>query len=366
LRTWVAKEQPVFSTVGNAVMKAIQAVAFGSAAEVVMLNDVPDVDDPGPNEVVVAVEATPINNTDLLTIAGRYGYLPSLPATLGIEGVGRVVAAGSRVKNLKESDRTLIPIQIPTWTERVKFAASWQRPLPENADIRQLSMVGVNPATAYLLLTEFVIVPPGGWVIQNGANSATARAVIAIAKSLEIKTVNIVRREEVVPELKALGADVVLVNGPDLAKRVARETGNAPIALGLDVVGGTSTLNLMSCLAQKGVLVIYSAMSGQPFVGSIPGVIFGEVSLRGFWLGHWRKTAREETMAAMYDHLVAMVASGAIAAPIIGTYDLDDFLAAITQAAALKGKILFTPNLASLPPGARRPSGGDSLGAHAA
>jgi NADPH:quinone reductase-like Zn-dependent oxidoreductase len=178
-------------------MKAIQAVAFGSAAEVVKLNDVPDIDDPGPDEVVVAVEATPINNTDLLIIAGRYGYLPSLPATLGIEGVGRVVAAGSHVKNLKEGDRTLIPIQIPTWTERVKFATSWQHPLPENADVQQLSMVGVNPATAYLLLTEFVNVPRGGWVIQNGANSATARAVIAIAKSLGIRTVNIVRREDV-------------------------------------------------------------------------------------------------------------------------------------------------------------------------
>ncbi len=331
-------------------MKSIQAVAFGSAAEVVKLNDVPDIDDPGPNEVVVAVEATPINNTDLMIIAGRYGYLPSLPATLGIEGVGRVVAAGSNVKNLKQGDRTLIPIQIPTWTERVKFTASWQRPLPENADVQQLSMVGVNPATAYLLLTEFVNVPRGGWVVQNGANSATARAVIAIAKSLGIRTVNVVRREEVVPELRALGADVVLVNGPDLAKRVDRETGSAPIQLGLDVVGGSSTLNLMNCLAQKGVLVVYSAMSGQPFVGSVLSVIFAEVSLRGFWLGHWRKTAKDETMAAMYDHLVAMVASGAITAPIVGTYDLEQFPVAIVQAAAFKGKILFTPNLASSRP----------------
>jgi NADPH:quinone reductase-like Zn-dependent oxidoreductase len=297
--------------------------------------------------VVVAVEAAPINHTDLVIIAGRYGYLPSLPAILGIERVGRVVAAGSNVKNLKEGDRTLIPVQIPTWTERVKFTASWQRPLPENADVQQLSMVGVNPATAYLLLTQFVNVPRGGWVIQNGANSATARAVIAIAKCLGVRTVNIVRREDVVPELRALGADVVLVNGSGLAKRVAMETWSAPILLGLDVVGGTSTLNLMTCLAQKSVLVVYSRMSGQPFVGSILSVIFGEVSLRGFWLGHWRKTATDETMAAMYDHLVAMVASGAISAPIVGTYDLEQFPAAIVQAAAFEGKVLFTPNLAA-------------------
>ena len=97
-------------------MKAVQVVAFGRAQDVVKLNEVPDVGSPGPNEVVVAVEAAPINNSDFMIIAGRYGYLPTPPATLGIEGVGRVVAAGSQVKNLKVGDRTLIPFTVPTWT----------------------------------------------------------------------------------------------------------------------------------------------------------------------------------------------------------------------------------------------------------
>ncbi|QPF85834.1 zinc-dependent alcohol dehydrogenase family protein [Bradyrhizobium genosp. L] len=325
-------------------MKAVQVVTFGRPAEVVKLNEVPDVGPPGPDEVVVAVEAAPINSSDFLIATGRYGYLPPLPATLGIEGVGRVVARGSQVKNLKEGDRTLVPVMTATWTERVKFTASWQRPLPENADVRQLSMVGVNPATAYLLLTDFVKIPRDGWVIQNGANSATARALIAIAKSLGIKTVNVVRREDVVAEVRSLGGDVVLVDSPDLAKQVARETGGAPILLGLDVVGGASTLNLMNCLAPKGVIVIYSAVSGQPFSGSSPRVIFAELSVRGFWLGHWNKTATAETTGAMYDHLVPMVASGAISAPVVATHGLEGFSEAIAQAAAFKGKVIFTPN----------------------
>ncbi|UFX46659.1 2-enoyl thioester reductase domain-containing protein [Bradyrhizobium sp. 41S5] len=327
-------------------MKAVQVVAFGRAQDVVKLNEVPDVGSPGPNEVVVAVEAAPINNSDFMIIAGRYGYLPTPPATLGIEGVGRVVAAGSQVKNLREGDRTLIPFTVPTWTERAKFTASWQRPLPEKADIQQLSMIGVNPATAYLLLTDFAKIPHGGWVIQNGANSATARAVIAVAKSLGLKTVNVVRREEVVDEVKSVGGDVVLVDGPDLAKRVAKETGGAPILLALDVVGGASTLNLMNCLAPKAALVIYSAMSGLPFSGSALSVIFNEVSVRGFWLGHWGKTATDEALAKMYDHLVPMVASGAISAPVVGSYGLEGFPEAIAKAAAFKGKVIFTPNRA--------------------
>ncbi|MCA6126173.1 zinc-binding dehydrogenase [Bradyrhizobium sp. WSM 1704] len=144
--------------------------------------------------------------------------------------------------------------------------------------------------------------------------------------------------------MKSLGADVVLVDGPGLAKRVAAETGGAPIGLALDVVGGPSTLNLMNCLAPKGVLVIYSGVSGQPFSGSAPSVIFNEISVRGFWLGHWRKTATDDAIAKMYDHLVPMVASGAISPPVVASYNLDGFSDAIAQAAAFKGKVILTPN----------------------
>jgi NADPH:quinone reductase-like Zn-dependent oxidoreductase len=327
-------------------MKAVQVVSFGKPADAVKLNDVPDVGAPGPDEVVVAVEAAPVNATDLMIAAGRYGYLPPLPATLGIEGVGRVIAAGANVKNLKEGDRTLIPLMVPTWTERVKFTATWQRPLSLHADVRQLAMVGVNPATAYLLLTDIVNVPSGGWVIQNGANSATGRAVIAVAKSLGLKLVNVVRREELVPELRALGADVVLLDSPDLPKRVAGETGGAPIHLALDMVGGASTLNLMNCVAAKGTVVLYSGMSGQPFSGSTQKAIFAEVSVRGFWLLHWLKTATDEAMGKMYDHLIPLVTSGALTAPIAATYGLERFSDALPQAATFKGKVIFTPNSA--------------------
>jgi len=51
-------------------MKAIQIEAFGNPAEVVKLVDLPDVGAPAAGEVVIAVEASPINQYDLLMIAG--------------------------------------------------------------------------------------------------------------------------------------------------------------------------------------------------------------------------------------------------------------------------------------------------------
>lgn len=323
-------------------MKALQIEAFGNPAEVVKLVELPDVGAPAPDEVVVAVEASPINGTDLLMMTGRYGYLPPLPSILGVEGVGRVVAAGSAVKHLKEGDRTLIPFPQPAWAERVKLSAPWLRPLPK-ADIHQLAMLSINPATAYVLLTDIVALPRGAWVIQNGANSSTARALVPIAKSLGLKTVNVVRRAELVDEIKAIGGDVVQVDGEDLAKRVASETGKAPIELAIDMVGDVSTTNLINCLAPDGVVVVYSAMSRKPLISPGSTMIFRNLSIRGFWLATWLKTAKHERLSAMYEHLAAMIASGAISAPVAATYGFDKYPEAIAGAAKFSGKVLFTP-----------------------
>jgi NADPH:quinone reductase-like Zn-dependent oxidoreductase len=90
-------------------MQAIQIEAFGNPAEVMKVVDIPDVGAPGEGEVVIALEASPINMSDLLMISGRYGYRPKLPSVMGTEGVGSVIAVGSGVKHLKQGDRALVP-----------------------------------------------------------------------------------------------------------------------------------------------------------------------------------------------------------------------------------------------------------------
>jgi NADPH:quinone reductase-like Zn-dependent oxidoreductase len=323
-------------------MQAIQIEAFGNPAEVLKVVEVPDVGAPADGEVVITLEASPINMSDLLMISGRYGYRPPLPSVMGTEGVGRVVAAGKAVKHLKPGDRAPVPYPAPAWAERIKIDASRLRALPDG-DVNQLAMLGINPPTAYLMLTEFVALPAGSWVIQNSANSGVGRALIAIAKSLGLKTVNVVRRDDVIAELKTIGGDVVLLDGPDLGKRVAIATDGARIALAVDGVGDTSTMNLMSCLADGGVHVFYSSISGKPFVAAGPQLIFRDISIRGFWLATWYKHATAEKITAMYDRLTPLVVSGAISAPVAGTYRFADIAQAVAVASKNRGKALLTP-----------------------
>ena len=323
-------------------MKAVQVTQYGKPIDVAKCVEIPNIGDPNANEVIIEVEASPINQYDLLMIAGGYGYRPDLPIVAGTEGVGRVVAVGRDVKHLKEGDRTLVPFLTPAWTQKTRADAAWLRPLPAG-EVRQYAMLGVNPPTAYMLLTSIVKLDPGSWIIQNGANSGVGRAVAVIAKSLGFKTINVVRRAEVIPELKALGCDVVLLDGPDLAKRVAIETGAAPIAMALDGIADSSPMNLMSCLTDDGVLVSYGGTSRKPMAVHPGNLIFKKQTVRGFWLFYWYQSAAPDDITTMFDHLTPLVAAGTIFTPVAATFRLEQISQAIAKAAESGGKVLLTP-----------------------
>jgi len=321
-------------------MYGVQINAFGKPWDVVETITLPDPGAPGAGEVVVDMEFSPINPSDLVLMRGVYGVKPKLPAPVGTEGVARVTKIGSGVTGLKEGDRVLFPRGTSTWLTRSKVKAEHLFALPAAADPQQLSMLMVNPPTAYLMLTEYVALKKGDWVIQSAGNSAVGRAVIAIARQMGVHTVSVVRRPELIDELKKLGADVVLVEGPDLAKRVAEATGKAKIMLALDSVGGPGLMALNDCLANGGMLVAYGVMSGGPGPFFTAPNIFRDLTLKGFWLMNWFNRNPERVLE-IQKQMASWIADGTIFTPVEATYPLDQSAAAISHAAKGTGKILF-------------------------
>jgi trans-2-enoyl-CoA reductase len=298
-----------------------------------------------PGQVLVEVLASPINPSDVLTLTGEYGMLPPLPAVGGNEGVGRIAAAGPGADGLPIGQTVLLPVGIGTWATHVVTDLKKLVPLPNDADPLQLSMLTVNPPTASLMLSEFVDLQPGEWVIQNAANSGVGAYLIQLAKARGLKSVNVVRRESAVAALDGSGADVVIVDGDDLARRVAEATGRAKIRLGIDAVAGKATGRLSECLAEGGVLVNYGAMSGEPCVVAPRSFVFRDVTLRGFWLAKWFRSATPAQQMALYGDLTQRIAAGELHARIGATFDVKDIRAAVAAAAAGErdGKILVVP-----------------------
>ena len=296
-------------------------------------------------QVLIKVLAAPINPSDVLTLTGGYGILPPLPAIGGNEGVGEVIEHGPGVTAPAVGQRVLLPVGVGTWSTHVIGEAAKLMPLPNDADPLQLAMMTVNPPTAYLLLKQFVDLQPGEWVIQNAANSGVGEYLVQLAKMRGLKTVNIVRRESAVAAVKALGGDVVLVDGPGLAKRVAEATERAKIRLGIDAVGGKATDNIASCLADGGVLVNYGMMSGEPCVVSPASFVFRDVTLRGFWLALWFRKATPAEQMAVLGEVAKLIATGQLKARVAATYDVSQIKEAVAAAASgeREGKILIVP-----------------------
>src|ERR1700745_519175 len=210
-------------------MKAIHLTAYGNPAQNLKMVEVSEPTAPSASEALVRMEYAPINFSDLLLANGVYFLHPELPSVIGGEGAGIVEAIGPGVTSVKVGDRVTIPFGTFTWSEKVLTPAEGLFVVPPSIDAKTASMLNINPTTAVLLLDGFVKLKPNDWIVLNAANSQVARCIIAVAKSRDLKVAGIVRRSELIPEVKELGVDFVGVESPELSKQSQIATGQRPI-----------------------------------------------------------------------------------------------------------------------------------------
>ena len=301
-------------------------------------------------EVRVRVLAPPIHPSNLLQISGNYGYDPVLPSTPGSEGVGRVLETSAEVAHLAVGQLVLLT-GVGTWRDQIVAPAASFIPLPDLGDpssevIEQLSMTAVNPLSALLMLTSFVDLKEGDWLVHSAANSAVGGYIIQLAKQRGIKTVNIVRREGLAEDLMSKGADVVLIDGPDLVAQIASATKGAPVVLAIDAVGGETFTRLAKSLHYGGTVVSYSALSGKPATLSPAIIIFNDIRVRGFWLSKWFESAQMKEKQAAFGQIIPLVASGALKANVDSRFTVSEIKQAVERAAqrGRNGKVLIVPN----------------------
>ena len=316
-------------------MRAIQITEFGTPEDVVRVVDLQEPPAPGPREVKVAVEFSPLNKHDLLLAGGEF-VQPPLPLVLGNEGVARIVEVGEDVGTVAVGDLVVVPLFAGAWRERLLLPAEGLFALPEGS-VEQFSMLGSNPPTAGLILSEYVDLAPGDWIVQNAANSGVGRSLIALAKARGFRTINLARNESVLADLTASGADIVHLDDATAAEDVRKEIGDARVALAVDSVGGDSAARLLDLLSEGGSLVAYAAATGQPMPVDELALIIKRATIRGFFSGHYDYATK---VLPVIREAAPLVASGALFVPPAAVFDLDDIHAAIRQVER-GGKVLL-------------------------
>lgn len=325
-------------------MRALVQPQFGDPSEVLSLQEVPD-PQPGPGQVLVRVLLSPIHNHDLWTVRGSYGFKPDMPARAGTEAVGVVEALGEGVEGLSVGQRVATGGSFGAWAELIVAPAAGLVPVPEGVSDEAAAQLVSMPFSAIALL-DFLEVSEGDWIVQNAANGAVGRLLSQLGEARGVHVLGLVRRTEGVDELREQGIEQVVATDDDgWRDRVREIVGDAPIVAGVDSVGGTAAGDVVSLLADDGVLVVFGAMASPTLEIGSGDVIFKQTVIKGFWGSKVFAAMSGEKRAGLMGELVTGIASGALTLPVEKVYALDE----IAEAARAnfepgrRGKILLRP-----------------------
>jgi NADPH:quinone reductase-like Zn-dependent oxidoreductase len=318
-------------------MQAIQLLKYGEPVEGLQLAEIAEPDLPKPGQILIRVEYAPINDNDLLLARGLYTIHPNVPSIVGNEGAGKVLAVGDGVKAVKIGDLVVVPYGVFSWAEKVLAPAEKAIVLPDGIDPQQAAMLSINPVAAALLLEDFVSLKAGDWIVQNAANSGVGRSVIAFAKQKGIRTINIVRRPELIQDLKQIGADVVPLAGPNAAAEVNRATGGALVRLALDGVGAQATGTLLDIVGWEAKIVCYAFPTREPITFNPFGMVAKRASIHPFFMHYPDNLPKipEKIRSA-----AELVANHQLRLPIAAIYPVRRFSEALHHALG-GGKVLL-------------------------
>ena len=270
-------------------MKAAQLVAHGAPGQWAV-NDVP-APAPGPDEVVVQVQACGLNRLDLWLEEGTLPIPLHLPRTPGSEVAGIVVALGSHVTGWRESDRVAVQSNLFCSTcdycrrgeeslclnsvmlgvqqdggfaEQVLVPARALVRLPENVTFETSAALTLAGSTAMHMLTNRAQVHPGDWVLAIAGASGVGSAAIQIARQLGARVISTGSTEAKRALALSLGAEFVVDLGePGWPAEIRRMTGKRGVDLIAEHVGGAVLAQAFQCLGRAGTIVTCGATAGR-------------------------------------------------------------------------------------------------------
>src|SRR5881227_3410500 len=189
---------------------------------------------PGPGQVLVKIEAAGVNFIDVYQRTGHYKV--PVPFTLGQEAAGTVAAVGP-------GDRVVT--------------------LPDGVSAKQGAAAMLQGLTAHYLTTTTYPLKVGDACLVHAAAGGVGLLLCQIAKLRGARVLGTVSTHEKAALARAAGADeVILYTEQDFEVEVKRLTGGAGLRVIYDSVGKTTFEKGLSCLAPRGMMVLFGQSSG--------------------------------------------------------------------------------------------------------
>lgn len=303
---------------------------------------------PNDNEVIIKVNAAPINPSDIAFIQGVYNVVKPLPATPGFEASGVIVDAGKNCKDVigKKVSCFVQDDKSGTWSEFVLANKEDIILLKDEMDMDQAACFTVNPFTAYGLFSIALIYQSKA-IVQNASGGQVAYFIRKMAEEHNIKVIDIVRKPETATELINDGAKYVLVETDENFKeKLHKLITELDATVAFDAVGGTLSGIIYNALPNDSELVVYGGLSGKAIDGiNTMEVIFNNKIISGFNLIDWKAELDEGEFEQISEELQEKFICGDYKTKIADAYSLEDIVVGLRSyiSAMSLGKILIKP-----------------------
>ena len=323
-------------------MKAIRAHAVGGP-EQLRIEELPR-PEPGPGQLLIAVEAAGVNFIDIYQREGL--YKTALPFTPGQEAAGTVAALGPGVGGVRVGTRVACyDGGMGAYAEYAVASAERVVALPDGIGASQAAAVMLQGMTAHYLATATYPLHPGDTCLVHAAAGGVGLLLCQIAKRRGARVIGTVSTSVKEALARAAGADeVIRYTEQDFEAEVRRLTGGAGVQVVYDSVGRTTFETSLRCLARRGMMVLYGQSSG-PAPPLDPQVLNhrGSLFLTRPTLGHYVATRAE--LEARSGDLLRWMQEGTLQVRIDHEWPLAQAGAAqrSLESRATAGKVLLRP-----------------------
>jgi NADPH2:quinone reductase len=322
-------------------MKAIMMSRAGGT-EVLEMVDRPD-PIPGPGRALVEVAAAGVNFMDTAVRRGRLWTDMPWPRSLGVEGVGRVLAVGDGVHSVQPGQRVAWAYAPGSYAERIALSADALVSVPGVIDDRTAAAVMMQGLTASHFATNFYRVQPEDVALVHAGAGGLGLLLTQIIKLRGGRVIGRVSSKDKVVIAKDAGTDHVIVDTEGkFASEVIRVSGGEGVHVVYDGSGPVTFQASLDSLRRCGTFCWYGPVLGGPGpldIMSLPRSI--KIGYANFADHVYTPTLLQAHSAQLFD----WIARGVLKVRIGGAYPLAEASRAHAdmEARATAGKLLLIP-----------------------
>jgi NADPH2:quinone reductase len=222
---------------------------------------------PGPQELQIRHTAIGLNYIDVYDRTGLYPL--ELPAVLGREAAGVVVAKGKKVKDFRAGQRVAYVHTPGAYSELRNVPAERVVRVPSGISDQEAAALMLKGLTAHYLLRRTYRVQRGEPILVHAAAGGVGLLLCQWARALGAVVIGVVGSDAKADLARKNGCRQVLISGrDDVVAGVRKLTRGAGVAVVYDSVGKDTFMESLDCLRPRGMMVSYGNASGPPPVFS--------------------------------------------------------------------------------------------------